>query len=136
MQIVRENPKKEIPGVLSDLRDIIPIDFNELRGVYFLFLNEEIVYIGQSQNVYVRIQNHINEKVKVFNRAFVQFIPLEFDLQEVEKHYILKYRPKYNYETTAKSCERPITAEYISYELERIVKPNRIDQVYLKEAIK
>jgi hypothetical protein len=135
MKVVRDTPQdKGIPEILWDVKDIFQVTPADVRGVYFLFLNEEIVYIGQSTNVYTRIQAHVNQGEKVFNKVFVQIVPEEINLLAVEKHWILKYRPRYNYETHAKTCEREPSLNDIAYELNRVCKVNKVDQVWLKEA--
>lgn len=132
MRIVRDTPQDNgIPEILSGIEGIKPL--KRIRGVYFLFLNEQIVYIGQSNNVHQRIQDHISQKEKDFNKVFYQPVPPDVDILAVEKQYILHFRPKYNYETTAKTCEPPTSVEEMAYWLERVGKPNlRPDQVYLK----
>lgn len=132
MRIVRDTPQDNgIPEILSGIKDIKALE--PIRGVYFLFLNDEIVYIGQSGNIYSRVQQHVRLKEKNFNKVFYQVIPKGIDILAVEKQYILQFRPKYNYETTARTCEPPTTTEDIAYHLNRIGRKDlRPDQVYLK----
>lgn len=129
MRLVRDTPQDNgIPEILWDIKGIKPLE--PLRGVYFLFLNDEIVYVGQSTNIHLRVQQH---RDKEFNRVFYQEVPIEMDLLAIEKYYILKFRPRYNYETSAKTCERPATLDEIAYYLDRVEKrEKRPDQVYLK----
>lgn len=133
MRLLRDTPQDNgIPEILWDIKDIKPLE--PIRGVYFLFLNEEIVYIGQSGNVHLRISQHIKEKEKEFNKVFYQPVPPEMDLLAIEKYYILKFRPKYNYETTAKTCEPPVTVDETAYYLNRMGKPGtRPDQIHIKQ---
>jgi hypothetical protein len=139
MQIVRDTPQANgIPEILWNVKNITAV--KPIRGVYFLFLNEEIVYVGQSINVHGRIQQHVSQKEKVFNRSFYQEIPEDMDLLAVEKHYILMFRPKYNYETHAKTCEPKLSpeehADTMAYYLKRVHTPNvRPDQRLLEETI-
>jgi hypothetical protein len=128
MRLVRDTPQDNgIPEILWDIEGIKTLE--PIRGVYFLFHNEEIVYVGQSSDVHFRIRQH---KDKQFNRVFYKAIPPEVDILAVEKHFILKFRPKYNYETTAKTCEPPASTDELAYYLERVVQPDvRPDQFYL-----
>jgi hypothetical protein len=136
MKVVRDTPQDNgIPEILWAAKNVVEVKQKDTRGVYFLFLNEQIVYVGQSGNVYSRIKTHIEEGVKIFNRSFVQIIPPEINLLAVEKFYILKFRPKYNYETNAKSCDTPLSSEYVVKELANVWK-GKIDQIDLKEEAK
>lgn len=65
----------------------------DITGVYFLIDNDEIVYVGQSLNVYSRISAH--KKDKDFDKVFVIKCQKE-ELTEIERYYILLLRPKHN----------------------------------------
>lgn len=74
------------------------------RGIYYLYNKWELVYIWQSENIYTRIYNHINDK------EFDSFSYLEIDknisLDNIEMSEIIKYKPKYNkfiYEENSKN---------------------------------
>lgn len=62
-------------------------------GVYFLFDKGELVYIGQSNNVFYRIGQHIGENTKIFD---------SFEYYETNDHLSLEgflielFNPKYN----------------------------------------
>lgn len=61
-------------------------------GIYFLIKDNEIVYIGQSTNIFARLSGHGN---KDFDS--VTFVPCEkSELNIMESLYILAYRPKLN----------------------------------------
>jgi len=63
-------------------------------GVYFLIKDEEIVYVGQSVNIFSRIGAH--ETLKDFDT----FTYIECDKSElniIEAKYIVKFKPKYNF---------------------------------------
>jgi hypothetical protein len=61
-------------------------------GVYFLIEGDEVVYVGQSVNVYARIAQHA---AKIFDRY--AFIPCSVDaLDRLESLYIHFLRPKLN----------------------------------------
>lgn len=72
------------------------IDFmNTNSGIYFLCMNNEIVYIGQSVNVTSRVAQHLGEKQKYFNNSFFINCPID-KLDEMEFALIARYKPKYN----------------------------------------
>lgn len=72
-------------------------------GVYFLFREDVVVYIGQSNNVIVRVSQHLDEArrwpsasySKNFDRASFIRIPVA-DLLEVETALIRFFLPEYN----------------------------------------
>ena len=63
-------------------------------GVYFLYDGEELVYIGQSDNIYRRIGQHIYEAEKKFD-SFC-FYPAGEERIILESYLINKFHPKYN----------------------------------------
>ncbi len=62
-------------------------------GVYFLYDKTELVYIGQSDNLYRRIGQHIAEKSKIFDRF--EIYPTT-DRMRLEGFLIDMFKPKYN----------------------------------------
>ena len=62
-------------------------------GVYFLYDKDELVYIGQSDNLYRRIGQHIAEKTKKFDRF--ELYPTE-DRVRLEGFLINMFKPRYN----------------------------------------
>lgn len=62
-------------------------------GIYFLFNNNELVYIGQSTDIARRIQSHRNDK-KFTDYSFIECN--ESELNSREKSLIQKYSPKLN----------------------------------------
>ena len=75
---------------------IVPEERDTWNILYYLYLNDEIVYIGQSKNVneYTEL-NRIKEhrKTKKFNRYKITIIPKELDLKICESYEILKHNP-------------------------------------------
>lgn len=65
---------------------------HKLCGVYFLIQNEDIVYIGQSTNIFGRLASHSD---KQFTHVTALLVPREH-LNFVESVYILAMRPKLN----------------------------------------
>ena len=79
-------------------------EFNQLpesAGVYFLFLNGEIIYIGHSQNIRKRISGH--EIVRKYHSGETGFdvecvyaeLPID-EAQSVERKMIRLVKPRYN----------------------------------------
>jgi len=74
---------------------------HSVSAVYFLFNNDELVYIGMSKNVFYRIKTHLLEKSKIFtNWAYIE-LPIN-DLSNIEAMFIKKYMPIYNNDVTAR----------------------------------
>ena len=63
------------------------------EGVYFLYDKDELVYIGQSDNLYRRIGQHIAEGKKKFDRF--ELYPTG-DRIRLEGFLISMFEPKYN----------------------------------------
>jgi excinuclease UvrABC nuclease subunit len=64
-------------------------------GIYFLCLLGEVVYVGQTSRPKMRISDHIQEKKKIFDRAFIRHCRLE-ELNALESFFIHALEPKYN----------------------------------------
>lgn len=69
--------------------------FEKICGIYFLLLDGEVTYIGQSINCHFRISVHIAEKKKDFNSCYIIRSEPE-DLDNLEALYIKKFTPRYN----------------------------------------
>lgn len=107
-----------IDSRLAELPGLQAIDLAELhkgRGVYFLMYDNIIVYVGQTINVFSRIQGHISEGTKEFNNVYFLPVPCG-DLLAVEKKYILQFLPKYNQETKW-AQNKPHEAKHVSLAL-------------------
>lgn len=64
-------------------------------GIYFLLRDAEVVYVGQSTNVFARVATHSNDTTKRFNRWCFIKVP-RTSLDEVEQFYITLLRPEHN----------------------------------------
>lgn len=62
-------------------------------GVYFLYDGDELVYIGESDNVFRRIGQHIAQNTKSFTRFEVYATK---DRKRLEGFLIRALKPKYN----------------------------------------
>lgn len=76
---------------------IIPYEERELiAGIYFLFDNGELVYIGQSYSVLERVKVHKDTRVKIFDSfAYVKVSDYAERLMR-ERQLIKTFSPKYN----------------------------------------
>ena len=99
---------------------------NGESGIYCLTFGDEVIYVGQSKNMRERVNQHLNYEGQIRERLRsgvrtqaqklelqrYQFIKENFDgikvgvlercslgkLDECEKYWIRKYRPRFNYE--------------------------------------
>lgn len=69
---------------------------HDAKYIYYLTHDDEIVYIGQSINVFSRVGFHISRKEKVFNGIRFSEVDPCADLDVVEFYEIAKHQPKYN----------------------------------------
>jgi len=66
-------------------------------AIYFLFNNDEIVYIGKSSDVIARIKNHLKDTTKKFTHYSIIGTSLETIEQTlIENELIMIFKPKYN----------------------------------------
>lgn len=74
------------------------IPSSHLSGVYFLIKDDEIVYVGQSKNIFSRIDTHKRNRKLIFDRVFYIYTPELDDLDriELESKYISDILPRYN----------------------------------------
>lgn len=65
-------------------------------GVYFLYDGDELVYIGESENIFYRIGTHIKEEVKDFDHwTFIETETYK-ERKQLESFLINIFKPKYN----------------------------------------
>ena len=69
------------------------LPWKNLSGIYFLISGDEVVYVGQSVNIYSRIQEH--SKLKQFERYAYIHCSVEM-LDKLESLYIHFLQPKLN----------------------------------------
>lgn len=67
---------------------------DKLRGIYFLIKDDQVIYVGKTINMYVRLTMHLPDKD--FDR--LTFLPVAEDipLELVEACYILRFKPRLN----------------------------------------
>ena len=89
---------KEIPKELRGNNGILKMPnmfCSKYSGIYFLYKDKNLVYIGQSVCVMQRVGTHLNEGFKDFNNVYFMLVPKKY-LTEIEGSLIRYFRPKYN----------------------------------------
>lgn len=83
-----------------------------LCGIYFLFLGRNCVYVGQSNNIFVRMRDHQLPRSgkKVFDSFCYVEVPPE-SLDAVETYYITLFNPPLNIAMNPGFKPRPITED-------------------------
>lgn len=90
-----ETSKSELQTEI--LNQCVPVEnIADVGGVYFLIYKGEIVYIGQSNSVYNRINTHAREPFKTFDSFFILFIENYSERLLREKQLINSFKPYYN----------------------------------------
>jgi hypothetical protein len=80
------------------IRDAVPYEPNEgpwASGVYFLLLDNEIIYVGKSVEILRRLNEH-HEKRWRFNRYWCFGGLPELYIEHVEAFYIHAFEPSHN----------------------------------------
>src|SRR5579863_1939382 len=77
-------------------------------GIYFLYRDNEIVYIGKSNDIYFRISTHISEGKKIFDRASFIRHPVNDNLPVLEKYLIETFLPEYNKDMATQKIKNAI----------------------------
>jgi len=82
------------------MQELFDLGFIELRnrpsGIYALCRGDEVIYIGQSVNVYSRVREHYNHRQqKYWDRVFVLWCS-PVDLNRTETQMIHHFRPEHN----------------------------------------
>lgn len=67
-------------------------------GIYFLYNEYKIVYIGQAKVLAERLARHYKDTDKVFDQVRYLNVP-ETDLNDIERVFIKIYLPEYNKHT-------------------------------------
>lgn len=77
------------------LDDIEPV---RLHGIYIYYLldNSQIVYIGKTRSLSLRMATHVSKSIKIFDSYKIIEVPDKLDPDECEFFQILKYKPIYN----------------------------------------
>lgn len=86
--------REALPDIASIEKTSFLFGLESLGMVYFLFSNDDCVYVGQTKSGFSRISSHINTKKK-FNRVSFILLPTQW-LNTVESFYIKTLCPQYN----------------------------------------
>jgi len=65
--------------------------------VYFLIRDGEIIYVGKSENPISRVSQHIHTHIRKFDSYHIIEVPEGEDVDDVERQYILNFRPVFNF---------------------------------------
>lgn len=99
-----------------------------IAGVYFLFDGKEIVYVGQSADIFRRIYEHSSGRAKGEKKKFDtwEYIEISDEAERfcVENFLILSLRPKYNIDYSGANMRSVIAKS--SKENENSKKVNKI----------
>jgi hypothetical protein len=83
----------------------LALPWEKSSGVYFLVQGEEVVYVGQSVNIYSRIAQHPDKKFDKY-----AFVPCEVKLlDKLESLYIHTLKPRLNGNVTKLEKTAPIS---------------------------
>jgi len=85
--------KKQWPENLEEYeKEYTLFDFIPQSGVYFLFENNDLKYIGKSKDIYTRVLHHS----KNFSFDVIGCLPVENNVEAIETQLIQHFRPKLN----------------------------------------
>jgi hypothetical protein len=87
--------------------------YQRLCGVYFLLLGAEIVYVGQSNNVLMRLASHQTRGEIEFDRFFIERCS-QAQVANLEAMYIAKFKPRHNIACPTPKPEQVQTSEALS----------------------
>ena len=96
---------------------ILPIERHQLPmpGIYFLWLENNLQYVGQSSNLLKRIGEHIASKA-FDSYSFIECDVSELERIEIEKAYIKQYSPPLNCTHSApRSIDQPAMVDASEY---------------------
>ena len=130
MNINEESEWIEHPIIkLEDEKSIIYIIYNK---------KDEIIYIGQTINFFLRIGTHLKEK-KDIEKVKYFFVKTE-DCLKIENDMILKYCPKYNSKGKVYKDEKKITSlkDYLNHyniSVHKFSQRTFINREYLRDVL-
>lgn len=82
------------PRILNRYKNQIKqLRFPSIEGIYFLFKDKKLVYIGQTNNVYIRVADHFRQKGR-FDKIY--FLPINDQKTKIEWALIQHYQPSLN----------------------------------------
>jgi excinuclease UvrABC nuclease subunit len=105
-------------------------------GVYFLWDEDELVYIGESENIYLRIGQHIKDGRKRFDDFTIYITE---DRKLLEAYLINVLKPKYNKAHNQRPGYRPSNTAFVEGTMNHFNNPElalaiRAFESYKREA--
>ena len=82
---------------------------NKTMGLYTLYQDDEIVYIGKSITMISRLGTHVSDDTKIFNKIEVYEIESELDMLVAEVFLIATHQPKYNKDIISRDVEDTVS---------------------------
>lgn len=99
----------------SKLKELGFKDLDYLRnpGIYVMLLDEEVVYVGQTINIFNRLSDS-DHRVRLYDKVY--FVKCNMDeLDRLEALMILKFKPKegnaYNFNNNTDQRNKPVPSE-------------------------
>lgn len=80
--------------IKDDFLDTLPKHDIPSKGVYFLFYNEKLIYIGQSKHILLRFDQHLLTK-KFTSFSYIK-CTTNHEASTLEREFINKYNPPLN----------------------------------------
>lgn len=100
-------------------------------GVYMLYKNDNIVYVGESSNILSRIGQHIKEGVKDFDE-FEYFELEEEDRMNLEAFIIRIVKPKYNISSGCPTYNKDIVKiDFSKFDFHKILEKTANDKLII-----
>lgn len=81
---------------IIDISSLPLLKIKNIKGIYFLYKNNDIVYIGQTKNLISRLAVHLADKNKDFDSYKFLELPHNMNLNKLERFLIKKFKPEYN----------------------------------------
>jgi len=94
-----ESPRMEDQTMNINIEELKKNNFplmGACSGIYFLFNKDDLVYVGQGWNCFLRVAEHTRkEKINRIEFTHWSYIPIEDETQRrsLERQLIRKYRP-------------------------------------------
>ncbi len=85
----------EVRGKYEALQFTRMVPVQKIRGVYLLWRNDVVVYVGQSENILQRIGVHLANPLKDFDGFSYAVVEIG-NLNEIEADLIVRYSPIFN----------------------------------------
>jgi excinuclease UvrABC nuclease subunit len=102
-KVVKHPTCARVPKDLCDTEGVAHLPLTGIcSGIYFLCVQNEVVYVGQSTTVVSRIAGHLamgkqHRDYKEFDPTRIFFVPCQPDkLNETEMYWIQTLMPRYN----------------------------------------